>query len=62
MLDQASKSAKANWVRAKSLAIRRFLLRPAPAGSHERLFHEAGIPRLLLPLRTDCELSAALGG
>ena len=34
----------------------------ALAGSYERLFHEAGIPRLLLPLRTDLELSAALGG
>jgi erythromycin esterase-like protein len=37
-------------------------VRPALAGSYERLFHETGIPRLLLPLRTDLELSAALAG
>ncbi len=37
-------------------------VRPALAGSYERLFHEAGIPRLLLPLRTDLELSSALAG
>lgn len=37
-------------------------VRPALAGSYERLFHEAGIPRLLLPLRTDRELSSALAG
>jgi len=37
-------------------------VRPAPAGSYERLFHDAGIPRLLLPLRTDLELASALAG
>jgi erythromycin esterase-like protein len=37
-------------------------VRPALAGSYERLFHETGIPRLLLPLRTDLELSSALAG
>ena len=35
-------------------------VRPAQAGSYERLFHEAGIPRFLLPLRTDLELQSAL--
>jgi erythromycin esterase-like protein/predicted phosphoribosyltransferase len=35
-------------------------VRPALAGSYERLFHEAQIPRFLLPLRTDLELSSAL--
>ncbi|MEQ1868945.1 MAG: erythromycin esterase family protein [Vicinamibacterales bacterium] len=35
-------------------------VRPALAGSYERLFHEAEIPRFLLPLRTDPELAAAL--
>jgi erythromycin esterase-like protein/predicted phosphoribosyltransferase len=35
-------------------------VRPALAGSFERLFHEARIPRLLLPLRTDSDLAAAL--
>ena len=35
-------------------------VRPALAGSYERLFHEAGIPRLLLPLRSDLELASAL--
>lgn len=37
-------------------------VRPALAGSYERLFHEAGIPRLLLPLGTDLELASALAG
>jgi erythromycin esterase-like protein len=35
-------------------------VRPALAGSYERLFHEVQIPRFLLPLRTDLELSSAL--
>ncbi len=35
-------------------------VRPALAGSYERLFHEAQIPRFLLPLRTDLELSSAV--
>jgi erythromycin esterase-like protein len=35
-------------------------VRPALPGSYERLFHDAQIPRLLLPLRTDLELSSAL--
>jgi erythromycin esterase-like protein/adenine/guanine phosphoribosyltransferase-like PRPP-binding protein len=35
-------------------------VRPALAGSYERLFHEAGIPRFLLPLRSDLELASAL--
>jgi erythromycin esterase-like protein len=35
-------------------------VRPALAGSYERLFHDAGIPRFLLPLRTDLELASTL--
>ena len=35
-------------------------VRPALAGSYERLFHETKIPRFLLPLRTDLELASAL--
>jgi erythromycin esterase-like protein/adenine/guanine phosphoribosyltransferase-like PRPP-binding protein len=35
---------------------------PALAGSYERLLHDAGIPRCLLPLRTDPELASALAG
>jgi erythromycin esterase-like protein/predicted phosphoribosyltransferase len=37
-------------------------VRPALAGSYERLFHDTGIPRLLVPLRTDLELASALAG
>jgi erythromycin esterase-like protein len=37
-------------------------VRPALAGSYERLFHETGVPRLLLPLRTDRDLASALAG
>ena len=35
-------------------------VRPALPGSYERLCHEAGIPRFILPLRTDAELGSAL--
>jgi erythromycin esterase-like protein/adenine/guanine phosphoribosyltransferase-like PRPP-binding protein len=35
-------------------------VRPALAGSYERLFHEVNIPRFLLPLRTDLELASTL--
>ena len=35
-------------------------VRPALAGSYERLFHEAAIPRMLLPIRTDLDLASAL--
>ncbi len=35
-------------------------VRPALAGSYERLFHDTGIPRMLLPLRTDLDLASAL--
>jgi len=35
-------------------------VRPPLVGSYERLFHEAGMPRFLLPLRTDTALTAAL--
>ena len=38
----------------------RKLVRPALAGSYERLFHDAHIPRMLLPLRSDPELASAL--
>lgn len=37
-------------------------VRPALAGSYERIFHETGIPRFLLPLRTDLDLASALAG
>jgi erythromycin esterase-like protein len=35
-------------------------VRPSLAGSYERLLHDAGLPRLLLPLRTDLELAAVM--
>src|SRR5262249_30253663 len=35
-------------------------VRPALAGSYERLFHEVAIPRFLLPLRSDPDLASAL--
>jgi erythromycin esterase-like protein/predicted phosphoribosyltransferase len=35
-------------------------VRPSLAGSYERLFHETGVPRFLLPLRTDLDLASAL--
>jgi erythromycin esterase-like protein len=35
-------------------------VRPALAGSYEKVFHEAGVPRFLLPLRADADLAAAL--
>jgi erythromycin esterase-like protein len=35
-------------------------VRPALAGSYERLFHDTGIARFLLPLRSDPELAATL--
>jgi erythromycin esterase-like protein len=35
-------------------------VRPALAGSYERLFHDVGISRFLLPLRTDQRLTAEL--
>ena len=35
-------------------------VRPALAGSYERLLHDAQMPRFLLPLRTDLELASAL--
>jgi erythromycin esterase-like protein/predicted phosphoribosyltransferase len=38
---------------------RRKVVRPSLAGSTERLLHDAGLPRCLLPLRTDPDLAAA---
>lgn len=35
-------------------------VRPALAGSYERLFHDAQVPRCFLPLRTDLDLASAL--
>jgi erythromycin esterase-like protein len=35
-------------------------VRPAIPGSYERLFHDVGIRRMLLPLRADAELAGAL--
>jgi erythromycin esterase-like protein len=40
-------------------ALRRHV-RPALPGSYERLFHETGVARLMLPLRFDADLAAAL--
>jgi erythromycin esterase-like protein/predicted phosphoribosyltransferase len=37
-------------------------VRPSTTGSYERLFHDVGIPRMLLRLRDDAEVSAALAG
>ena len=38
----------------------RKVVRPALAGSYERLFHDVQVPRFLLPLRSDLELASAL--
>ncbi len=35
-------------------------MRPALAGSYERLFHDSGVPQFLLPLRTDDQLASVL--
>jgi erythromycin esterase-like protein len=35
-------------------------VRPALAGSYERLFHDSGLARFLLPLRADLDLSSGL--
>jgi erythromycin esterase-like protein len=35
-------------------------VRPALAGSYEGLFHEAGVPRFMLPLRSDPVLASEL--
>ena len=35
-------------------------VRPALPGSYERMLHEATVPRLMLPLRTDLELASAM--
>jgi erythromycin esterase-like protein len=40
-------------------AVRRHV-RPALPGSYERLFHETGVPRLMLPLRFDADLAATM--
>jgi erythromycin esterase-like protein len=37
-------------------------VRPALAGSYERLFHDVGVPRFLLNLRGDSDLAGALEG
>jgi erythromycin esterase-like protein/predicted phosphoribosyltransferase len=37
-------------------------VRPALAGSYERLFHDVGVPRFLLTLRGDADLAGALEG
>lgn len=34
-------------------------VRPALAASHERLLHDAGVPRVLLPFREDLDLASA---
>jgi erythromycin esterase-like protein len=35
-------------------------VRPSIAGSYERLLHDAGVARMMLPLRTDLDLASAL--
>ncbi len=35
-------------------------LRPGRPGSYEHLFHEVGVPRFVLPLRTDLDLASVL--
>jgi erythromycin esterase-like protein/predicted phosphoribosyltransferase len=40
----------------------RKVIRPALAGSYERLFHEVKLPRFLLPLRSNLDLASALAG
>jgi len=37
-------------------------VRPSLPGSYERLFHDAGIDRAVLPIRTDLDLASALSG
>ncbi|MGE5837422.1 MAG: erythromycin esterase family protein [Acidobacteriota bacterium] len=49
-------TAAAEW---DGPALRRHV-RPSVAGSYERLFHETGLQRFLLPLRTDPELRSLL--
>ena len=39
---------------------RRKAVRPSLPGSVERLLHDTGLPRLLLPIRTDLELAAVM--
>jgi len=41
---------------------RRRHVRPALAGSYERLFHDTGIPRFMVALRSDPEVASALAG
>jgi erythromycin esterase-like protein/predicted phosphoribosyltransferase len=38
----------------------RKIVRPSMAGSYERLFHETGVPRMIVPLRDDLQLASAL--
>jgi erythromycin esterase-like protein len=40
--------------------VERKIVRPSMAGSYERLFHESGVGRFLLPLRDDLALAGAL--
>jgi erythromycin esterase-like protein/predicted phosphoribosyltransferase len=40
--------------------VERKIVRPSLAGSYERLFHEADVPRFLLALRNDLEIAGAL--
>lgn len=37
-------------------------VRPSLPGSYERLFHDAGLNRAILPMRTDLDLASALSG
>ena len=49
-------TAASNWDEPAE----RKTVRPSIAGSYERLLHDAGVPRLLVPLRDDLELASLL--
>jgi erythromycin esterase-like protein len=54
--DHGTVTAASDW----DEPARRRHVRPAVPGSYERLFHETGLPRLMLALRFDADLAAAL--
>ncbi len=49
-------TAASNWDQPAE----RKTVRPSLGASYERLFHETGVPRMLLPLRDDLQLSSGL--
>jgi erythromycin esterase-like protein/predicted phosphoribosyltransferase len=54
--DHGTVTAAADW----DEPAQRRQVRPALSGSYERLFHDTGVPRLMLPLRFDAALAAVL--